>query len=258
MITKVLKISLALCGLVVALQAKSQTKSIDPDSGKIRVAVIDTGIDKAFLDKDFLCKSGHKDFTGTSIIDSSGHGTNISGLIDQNVKELFIENGNNVASILSKKAEYCQIILKFYDPSFHENIEPTIEAFKYAIQLKVDFINYSAGGNSFSMEEKKLIKKALDMGITVIVAAGNDGLDLSTHSYYPANHDSRLVVVGNMKNSKERNVTSNYGPNVKVWEIGTSRLSFGLNGGISKMTGTSQATAIRTGKMVRRSLLGHP
>jgi subtilisin family serine protease len=239
------------------LHAKSHTDISDPDHGKIKVAVIDTGLDESLLNKDYLCKTGHKDFTGTSLVDRSGHGTHISGLIDQNVKDMFIENGETVPNILAKKVNYCQIILKFYDPLSHENIGPTIQSLRYAIELKVDYINYSAGGNSFSMEEKKLIKKALDLGIKVIVAAGNDGLDLSVYSYYPANHDSRLVVVGNMKNAREHNISSNYGPNVKVWEIGTNRVSFGLNGGMSRMTGTSQATAIHTGKMIRKSLLGY-
>src|SRR5690606_17888997 len=74
----------------------------------IIIAVIDTGISDKLKDGKFLCKMGHKDFTGTGLNDVHGHGTHVSGLIHQHAAKTADWN---------KSANYCQVILKYWDPN---------------------------------------------------------------------------------------------------------------------------------------------
>jgi major intracellular serine protease len=245
------------------------------------VAVIDTGINLRLDGTNMLCKYGHKDFTGTSIIDNHGHGTHISGLIDQYAKGVVFSPADNPYDLIIKmnklkltKVKYCQVILKYYDPTVKDNnnLDGLRKALQHAINLKVDVINYSGGGTSFDAVESFLIKKALNLGIKIVVSAGNDGKEIGSridtlgfkyeyyilgfkHKYYfyPAAVDSRLTVVGNYDLTSHRAPSSNYGTIVDKWEIGTNVLSYS-NSFITfipvKMSGTSQATAISTGKLV--------
>lgn len=229
---------------------------LDPDSGKIKVAIIDTGINRDLFFKPTMCAKGHKDFTGTGLQDSNGHGSHISGLIDQYVKDMPFNKGFRPPNLQGKKVEYCQIIIKFYDSNiFTDTGNTTVEAIEHAIKLKVDYINYSAGGLKYIESEAKVIKKALDAGITVIVAAGNEHSDLTKVPYYPAVIDPRLIVVGNTDFvSKKVAPSSNYGSAVDAWEIGTNRISYGSGKKLIYLSGTSQATAIHTGKLIKKKL----
>jgi subtilisin family serine protease len=201
-------------------------------SKEIKVAVIDTGIDNQ-VGK--ICKDGNIDFSGTNSNDSFGHGTHIAGLIIKN----------------AKNANFCLYNLKYYDPAMHggDSLKAIISALKKAIDLNVDIINISAGGFSSVEEEKSLIKLALDKGIKVIVAAGNEATNLDKDcNYFPACYDNRLIVVGNLTKTGVKSNSSNYGSIVKTWEIGTNVVSSLPNQKSGELSGTSQATAIFTGK----------
>lgn len=228
----------------------SYTKEVKTARKKkpIVVAVIDTGIRADYKNAKFLCNEGHMDFTGTGIEDTHGHGTNISGLIDQYAKNMLIENGYKESDIIAKDADYCQVILKYYDvrQSGSDNMRFEIAALKRAIDLKVDIINFSGGGEEFDVNEAQLVRKAIKMGIKVVVAAGNESHDINIKPYYPAAVDPRATIVGNLSHGHSRASSSNYGNKVNTWELGTSRLGYGN----IRMTGTSQATAVKSGKIV--------
>lgn len=256
---------------------------------KVKVAVIDTGIDEQLLKGNSYCKEGHKDFTGMGIKDNHGHGTHISGIVDQYAKNHIFKPGKRPSEIDKIEANYCQIIIKYYDPLQSEwdrnNLKQTIASFKWAIEQKADIINYSAGGEEFSQAEKDVILEALNKGIKIVVAAGNEHCELKgdcteyvkddndvivkdkhgkpkikkkrANTYYPALYDSRIYVVGNLVGpSRGIASTSNYGEAVKYWEIGTNVLSRLPTMSYGFMTGTSQAAAIKTGKLAREMLAG--
>lgn len=197
----------------------------------IKVAIIDTGEPYIRVKP---CAEGHTDFTGLGIKDTNGHGTNIANLIDQYA-------GN---------ADYCQIYLKYYDPRNDRlNLSNSISAWEKAVDLKVDIIIYAGGGTAYSVYEERVVKRALAQGIFVFAAAGNEGSNLEANcNYYPACIDWKIVKVG-CKDSQGRLCTrSNYAKHLEnfLYADGYQRSAGGYT-----LTGTSQATAVVTGRFVR-------
>lgn len=260
-------IILSLLAFSVSVQAKT-----------VKIAVIDTGYDfnsnwddaeKYGLVKPILCEKGHKDFVQREqiqtdivvnnkikrvtykntnyLVDNHGHGTHIAGLIAK------YANGQ----------DYCLIILKFYDPRAPgNNLNNTIKAFNYAINLKVDFINYSGGGTDYSELEAKYVRLALDKNIWFVAAAGNERSNIDIEKYYPAMYDKRIIAVENWHYVLDKSTdkwrievvsSSNYSKlgTTDGGELGEEILSLLPHNQYGKLTGTSQATAIRTGKLIK-------
>lgn len=207
---------------------------------KVVIAVIDTGFNKKYMKDVKLCNTGHKSFVDKKayndpMYDEHGHGTHIAGLIAKNIK-----------------VDYCLVIIKYYSPYIDNGniITKSNEAFRYAIDLNVDMINYSSGGVEPDNTEQELIKEALGKNIVIAAAAGNEGKSFKHQAYYPAMYDKRIIVVGNLTTNENgkavRAPTSNYGKQVDVQVFGTNIRS--VNGA---MTGTSQSTAIVTGRIAK-------
>lgn len=231
--------------------------SICTDASTIKVAVIDTGLDSKLMSKDWVCKDGHKDFTGMGLHDNHGHGTHVAGLIEQYAKNVLLPH-NSMAQLDSVTADFCIVVIKYYDPINTKNsLLFSIESIKWAVAQKVDIINYSGGGLEPSKDEKDAVQLALNAGIKFIAAAGNDGFNLEERKYYPAMYDSRIDIVGNLENSNDLTSvadSSNRGNSVTSWEGGTRLLSRLPHGLVGQMTGTSQACAVKSGKVVKKML----
>jgi subtilisin family serine protease len=209
---------------------------------QVKIAIIDTGLDlndPRF--KDHLCESGHKDFTGTGIKDVNGHGSHVTGLIHQ-----YAENAN-----------YCMLIYKYYSETASgiQNMNNEIASIDEAIKNGAKIINFSSGGPTFSEQEYDLIDQNPD--IVFVVAAGNESkdLDIRGNEYYPASYWlPNELVVGNIDNYGHKANSSNWSKKA-VWEKGVNVISTipcKLNDTYCKgyMTGSSQATAIFSGKLL--------
>lgn len=214
----------------------------------IKVAVIDTGFDmnskwpdapKMGLSVPKICKEGHNGFKTKSVEDKNGHGTHVAGLIAK----------------FAEDSDYCLVILKYYtENNFILNQENSNSAIKEATRQKVDVINYSGGGKGRDDEECELVKKALDKGIVFIAAAGNNGLDLEKKEFYPALCDKRVVIVENVNSNGSLQNNSNYfkgTDRIVMRELGGGVMSIFPNNSFRSLSGTSQATAIVTGKFVK-------
>jgi hypothetical protein len=156
-----------------------------------------------------------------------------------------VKHGTNVVELIRQAAGdegYC--IIPFPVVSYNELIgmtryESVLTALTY---MKIDIVNLSVQGRKYSEIEQLAIKKLLDKGVAVIASAGNSHEELSKESckVYPACSDPRVVVVGSY------DASSNYGDRINI----KSHTSIGCAGGYC-LSGTSQATAIETGKYLK-------
>lgn len=204
-------------------------------SKTIKVVVLDTGLD--LTDQRFkshLCSEGHKDFTGTGLVDHHSHGTHIAGII--------VENTGNV--------NYCLIIVKYLDMDHQSDINQYLNALSYSVSLNPDIINMSLYGNDYSENEKQLILNSPD--IRFVVASGNDSLNLNEYNAYPATyHLKNEIVVGSLDWLDHVSKFSNYGFIVDKWQHGENVNSMLPNGQWGTYSGTSQATALETAELLR-------
>jgi subtilisin family serine protease len=221
------------------------TASVSLGAGDLmkRVVIVDTGLD--MTDKRFrkhLCAEGHKDFTGEGLVDRHGHGTHVAGLIIRN----------------AGSARFCLIIVKYYVENAKEieSLRRSNDAVTYAASLRPDLVNYSGGGGSISTPEYDAINSS---HLTKwVVAAGNEGanMDYPANRYYPACYGlDNVVVVGSLTKEGTKSRSSNFGNDVAVWEVGENQLSDLPGKRTGYMTGTSQATAVVTGKILAGSKL---
>ncbi len=94
------------------------------------------------------------------------------------------------------------------------------------ITSKVDVINMSLGGPAFdgcSQFEQEIFQAARDAGVTVVVAAGNDGDYASLHT--PASCNNVITVGATDDHLNDRASFSNYGQYVDVMAAGVSIIS---------------------------------
>jgi len=206
---------------------------IPGDEKRVKIAVIDTGIDFNEYTKPYLCKGAHYDLTEEGIHDKIRHGTNIAGLIAKSMNP----------------SKSCLLIIKYH--TWYGSIDRELEALRIIKEdNNIKFVNFSSGGPEFNKSEQDLINDILDKNIYFITSAGNDGNDLSnTCYYYPAcyNFNSKyFFVVGNGLSVNGKVSSSNYNGPVKYWMNGMKQLGFGI-----VMSGTSQSTANMTGKLVK-------
>ncbi len=263
-----------------------RSKNISHEKKNVVVAVIDTGIDYTHrslsqaiwtnpgemgLDENGLDKSSNgvdDDMNGyiddirgwnfvknnNNISDNHGHGTHISGIIAAH-NDL---SGNPIG--ISPKTKV--MVLKYFDPFDPgiSNLDNTIKAIDYAIDMGADIINYSSGGLQPSQKEREAIKRASDKGILFISAAGNEKSNLDVQGYYPADYGlpNIISVTAIDKNSKVLD-SSNFGMNkVDIAAPGNEIWSTLPHGGFGEMTGTSQATGFVSGLAALLLHMGFP
>lgn len=151
---------------------------------RLKIAMIDTGvnIDRYPEIRKYLCKEGHKDFTGADpFLDNINHGSMVAHLLTDNLDE----------------SRYCLIVVKWFNTNLDTNRELTyIRALTYVSKLKVSYLNLSLNSYMFDMAEERLLKFMVEKKVKIATAAGNEGLkvDCSFIQAYPMcyNLDKKL------------------------------------------------------------------
>ncbi len=150
------------------------TKELGFDGTGIIIAVIDTGVDYNHPDlfgfgKDGKVIGGY-DFVDNdnSPMDTNGHGTEVAGIIAAD---------GQLQGIAPKSK-----ILAYRVSENGESVSSDliIKAIEQAILDKADVINISLGVNITNKKIDNTVNKAIENGIVVVVAAGNNGPDLGT------------------------------------------------------------------------------
>lgn len=248
---------LSIIAVVLMPSLASTTSSRVP----IKIGILDTGFGPWKSGIISMCATGHADFSnrvpvyGKIPVDRHGHGTHITFLIHQAIMGGIISQKGDVDLAVKTNIDYCFVIVKFYDKDKSVISESMAMGIEHLTKIGVDYINISAGGIDEVQRESVAIKAALDKNIGIIASAGNESTDMAKQTFYPASGDDRIIVVGGHTKNFTKSEKSNFGDRVDIWELGDSVMSAMVNQNnnaeLTKMTGTSQATAIVTGKIVR-------
>ena len=172
----------------------------------IKIAVIDTGVDHLHPDL-FGFGPGGKIVGGYNFVeddkmpvDTNGHGTEVTGIIaaDGQLKGI-APNASIFAYKVSEDGESVSSDL-------------IVKAVQQAIKDDVDIINISLGVNRTNSKIDQIVNKAVENGIVVVTAAGNDGPGFGTIGSPGKN--SKVITVGATYN----NITSSFVATLKVEE----------------------------------------
>lgn len=203
----------------------------------IRVGIIDTGVCTSHPDlksriADGACFSGSH-----SIEDFNGHGTHVAGIVAAE------RNGKGVVGVAPKAELY---IAKAFDKNGKTDYTAIEKSVLWLVNCGVDVINMSFSSGFTSARYATLMRLAHRKGITMICAAGNEGLSGSDTIGYPASFDETIAVSAVDINKNIADFSSR-GSAAEISAAGIDIYSTYLNGGYALLSGTSMATPIITG-----------
>lgn len=203
-----------------------QTWAVTQGDHKIRVAVVDTGIDPTHPDLMGQLELDHAvDFTADGeVTDRHGHGTHVAGTIGA--------LSNNEVLVAGVMWDVTILPVKIFDASGSSTTWTVVKGLLYAASLEqgfngernpkpVDIINLSLGGPYSRLAEDAVVEVA-NTGVIMVAAAGNDARPMVG---YPAAFPEVIAVgaVGKVDKNDKDGLTepplasySNWGPEVDV------------------------------------------
>ncbi|WP_338751724.1 S8 family serine peptidase [Bacillus sp. FJAT-52991] len=206
---------------------------------KVTVAVVDGGVDYKHpdLQGQLLPPYNAVDPAKTPVRDL--HGTHVAGIIASKANNGLGGYGVNPnAKILP---------VDVFNGKQGATDYAIAEGILYAVSKKVDVINLSLGGPVTSPLVADAIQQAIDAGVVVVAAAGNEATDVYS---YPAAYPG-VISVGNVDRNKMLSDSSNFGPSVDVVAPGEDIYSTGYELGkgssYATLTGTSMASPMVAG-----------
>jgi uncharacterized protein YjdB len=181
---------------------------------------------------------GHNFVLGSdNIYDVNGHGTAVSGIIAAKTN-----NGLGIAGVVgSVNVRILPLqVANYAGDSYASDV---ISAIDYAIAKGADVINLSLGSNSYSALENDAVQRAIQAGVIVVAAAGNDR---NSNYNYPASYDN-VISVGAIDRTEHVSDFSNFNDKVTLVAPGDDIYSCGLYNSYSYHSGTSFSTPMITG-----------
>ena len=241
----------------VDIQAK-EAWGISKGDRRIKVAVIDTGVDYTHKDLTSNMMVNEAELNGEEGVDDDGngyiddvygydfanddadpmdghgHGTHCAGVIGAKHDSFGIAGVMDNVQILA---------IKFLTDRGSGKLDSAIKSIDYAIQRGVDVMSNSWGGGPYTQALHESIERANEAGIIFVAAAGNSRSDNDKKPTYPANYNVENVIsVGALDGKGKRASFSNYGEKtVHVFAPGKDILSTVPGDKHKKMSGTSMA-----------------
>lgn len=244
-LTSCTKADQCVSGVVTPAKAKAKAPVSKPTKPKdeIRVMVIDTGIDPHPALMKYLVYE-----KGEAYVDRHGHGTHVAGNHQDSNPDPICDN---------VKIYSC----KYFDSVKNLNaIGAGIKCLDKAVELQIDYVNYSGGGTDYSVEEYNAWKRYVDSGGKAYVAAGNEKSDLRFKPYYPASYGlpygtfaqlTEIIPVANIDGEDNLVPSSNFAPHLAS-EVGLNVYSTMPDSTYGFMTGTSQAAPAKLHTILKR------
>ena len=211
-----------------------------------KVAVIDTGIDVSHPEfsgriSSLSYNSCSKTNISADYQDKNGHGTHVSGIIgaaDNNIGIIGVAPETEIVAIKAQCPEST-------DGSF--SAADLVSAISYVATNQIDALNMSLGGYNRSDLIAAAIQQAINNGVVIIAAAGNEK---SSALHYPSSYDGVISVSALESRYNQYNVITiapdtgytNYGARIDFAAPGTNIYSTYLDGGFKSLSGTSMAS----------------
>ena len=171
-------------GAVRIHQARARQGFVD--AGGVRVAIVDSGIDRGHPDLDGVIEEYFNALSSTEDDrDYVGHGTHVAGIVSAE-----INNSVGIAGLCTARLLVIKGLPREGNPW---NAERYYQALAYPIDHEAKVLNLSLGG-AFDPGERDIIADLLDAGITVVAAMGNEFLE-GNPVEFPAAYDG-VVAVG--------------------------------------------------------------
>ncbi|MFD2442754.1 S8 family serine peptidase [Bacillus sp. CGMCC 1.16607] len=208
-------------------------------SHKVKVAVIDTGMDSKHPElKGQLLPS----FNTVSPINPGlpdSHGTHVAGIIAGKKDNGIGGYGINPNATI--------IPIDVFDRGWGATDYAIAQGILQAIKSGAQVINMSLGGPFTSPLIEDAVKQAVEKNIVVVAAAGNEGSDWTN---YPAGYEG-VISVGSTNAKKELSTYSSFGTSVDVVapgeEVYSSIYEIEKLSSFRKMSGTSMASPVVAG-----------
>ncbi len=211
-------------------QEKKKEKRKSKEKRKIRIAVLDSGVDHAndiHLAETISLVPGEEGMSPL-FMDGTGHGNSVAGLIAAE------ENGEGITGVAPDAEIYSYRVL---DDDNCAPVSRVVEAIYMAVDRKADIINMSFGVDTYSEALAQAVKDASDAGILVIAAAGNTG---EKGVQYPAALEETMAV-GSVDKNGDVADSSSVGEEVEIVAPGELVRSTGVLGEEIVSSGTSLA-----------------
>lgn len=204
-------------------------------SGRIVVAVLDTGVDGSHPELRGKLVAGYDHVNREpDAADDNGHGTAVAGVVAAQTN-----NSDGVASFCWS----CVIMpVKVLSADGSGTNSEVASGIVWAVDEGARILNLSLGGPKRSKAMELAVRYARDKGVVVIAAAGNSA---STKPTYPAAFPGVLGVAASDENDRLYSF-SNSGPWVPLAAPGTN-LAPGLEDTYTSFVGTSSAAPVVAG-----------
>ncbi|MGH3047626.1 MAG: S8 family peptidase [Gaiellaceae bacterium] len=204
-------------------------------SGKVVVAVVDTGVDAAHPDLDGALVPGvdivNRD---SNPHDDNGHGTAAAGVIAARTN-----NVRGQAGVCWR----CTIMpVKVLAADGRGTTTAIASGILWAVAHGADVINLSLGGTGTTQALSDAVVHAASEGVVIVAAAGNNG---NRTAFYPTAYPEVISVAGTTP-SDRRYDWSNYGSWVQVAAPGCN-VAPDAGGGYVNFCGTSSAAPVVSG-----------
>ena len=199
----------------------------DFDGSGVKVAVVDTGIDVDHPDLD-VAGGANFDRRAKSYDDNNGHGTHVAGTIAAK------ENGIGVVGVAPKAELYA---VKVLDRKGSGLTSQVIAGIDWAVANGMDVVNLSLGSNYPNSDLEDALELAMQAGVIIVAAAGNDGSAVDFPGAYAS-----TIGVGAINPDQTLAYFSSRGAEVDVVAPGVAVYSTYRGGGYRELQGTSMAT----------------
>lgn len=212
------------------MQMIRHTKRIKKTHNKIKIAVLDSGVDYGNdidLAESISLVPGEEEMSPL-FIDGTGHGNSVAGLIAA------IDNKDGITGV-NPNAEIYSI--RVLDDNNCSPVSRVIEGIYLAIERNVNIINMSFGLDSYSRALEKAVQDASDRGILIIAAAGNTA---DKGVQFPSAFN-KVMAVGSVDKNGELAHDSAIGKEIEIVAPGELVRSTGALGDQLVASGTSLA-----------------